>query len=304
MAAEFDGAVEVEVVTLKERRGAERYRELRRLAGVHLPIPCVLLEAGLVSEGIPEQDALRAVVGAALGDRGETPSLGRTLRRRPAGDRRRCRNPTGGRGGRHVIYLEGFYGQTVEIPEDRLYDPDEELWVQQRDGVLRVGVSKVGVLLAGGVESVEFFVDPGDEIQRGAELAFFETFKTMRYVLMPVSGTVLAVNDAVVDDPELFDDDPYGEAWLIELVPAPGEDITAFLRSPRPYVEALEHSEHCAEGSEALREAKKGSPTCRALYGGLRGNEPGEGSLSWKDEEPDAPPADDDQAGPAHGDGG
>jgi glycine cleavage system H protein len=181
-----------------------------------------------------------------------------------------------------VIFLEGFYGQTVEIPEDRLYEPDEELWVQPRGDVLRVGVSKVGILLAGGVETVELFLEPGDEVVRGAELAFFETFKAMRYALMPVGGTVTAVNLAAVEDPELFDDDPYGEAWLLEVRPCGDEDL-ALLRSPRAYAENLERSEHCAEGSEELLEAKKGSPTCRALYGGLRGNEPGEGSLSWRE---------------------
>lgn len=69
-----EGVVEVEVVTLKERAGAERYRDLRRLAGEHLPVPCVLVECRLVSPGIPEQDELRQVLADALagGARGTT----------------------------------------------------------------------------------------------------------------------------------------------------------------------------------------------------------------------------------------
>jgi hypothetical protein len=71
VAGEFaEGVVEVEVVTLKERVGAERYRELRRSAGEHLPVPCVLLEGRLVSPGIPEQEDLRALVAEALAERG------------------------------------------------------------------------------------------------------------------------------------------------------------------------------------------------------------------------------------------
>lgn len=67
MAAEFgEGTVAVEVVTLKEAAGAERYRELRRLAGEHLPVPCVLVECRLVSPGIPEQDELRQALSDAL----------------------------------------------------------------------------------------------------------------------------------------------------------------------------------------------------------------------------------------------
>lgn len=183
-----------------------------------------------------------------------------------------------------MLTLEGFYGQTVEIAEDRRYDGQEELWVQTRDdGVVRIGVSKVGVLLMGGIESTEFFVEPGDVLSRGDDLVFFETFKAVRYVVAPLAGEVLAVNDAVVDDPELFDDDPYGEAWLVDMRLSPGEDPAVF-QDPVEYLRALERSEHCADGAEALLEAKKGSPTCRSVYGGIRGNEPGEGSLSWKAE--------------------
>jgi len=67
VALEFgEDVVQVEVVTLKERVGAERYRELRRVAGEHLPVPSVLVEYRLVSPGIPEQDELRRVFKEAL----------------------------------------------------------------------------------------------------------------------------------------------------------------------------------------------------------------------------------------------
>lgn len=193
-----------------------------------------------------------------------------------------------------MILLQGFYGQTVEIEEDRRYDGAEELWVQNLGDRVRIGVTKVGVLLMGGIESTEFFVEPGDEIDKGVDLVFFETFKAVRYVLSPLTGEVIVVNDKVIDDPELFDDDPYGEAWLVEMRPAAGIFGDSSLTSPQAYAAALERSEHCAEGSEVLLEVKKGSPTCRSLYGGIRGNEPGEGSLSWRDDvgggEPQPPP--------------
>jgi len=187
-----------------------------------------------------------------------------------------------------MLTLQGFYGQTVEIAGDRSYDAEEELWVQSLAEGVRIGVSKVGVLLMGGIESVEFFVEPGDVVSAGDDLVFFETFKAVRYVGAPLSGTILAVNQKVVDEPELFDDDPYGVAWLVEMLPAPGQDVDALLVPPEAYLRGLERSEHCAEGSEVLLEAKKGSPTCRSVYGGLRGNDPGEGSLSHRSREDDA----------------
>jgi glycine cleavage system H protein len=178
-----------------------------------------------------------------------------------------------------VLYLEGFYGQTVEVMEDRLYDGAEELWLHEVDGVVRVGVTKVGVLLMGGIDTTEFFVEEGDRLERGDDLVFFETFKSVRYVVSPLAGEVISVNRLVIDEPELFDDDPYGEAWLLELRPDDGEDLAARYLAPELYLQALARSEHCAEGAEVLLEAKKGSPTCRAVYGGIRGNDPGEGSL-------------------------
>ena len=151
-----------------------------------------------------------------------------------------------------MIYLEGFYGQTVEIAEDRRYDGVEELWVQERDdGVVRIGCTKVGVLLMGGIESVEFFVEPGDELKLGEDLAFFETFKAVRYVVAPVAGEVLAINEAVVDDPELFDDDPYGDAWLVETAP----DARSGSRRALPLARGL----------------PRGAGALRALCRGLRG---------------------------------
>ena len=69
MAAEYGGRVGVEVVTLKEREGAERYRELRRAAGMHLPVPCVLIEGRLVSRGHP----------GAGGAAGAADAVGRSL---------------------------------------------------------------------------------------------------------------------------------------------------------------------------------------------------------------------------------
>lgn len=67
VAADFgESAVRVEVVTLKEAEGAARYRELRRQAGEHLPVPSVLVEGSLAFATIPEPDELRAVFQKAL----------------------------------------------------------------------------------------------------------------------------------------------------------------------------------------------------------------------------------------------
>jgi len=172
-----------------------------------------------------------------------------------------------------MLYLEGFYGQTVPIPDDRLYEQEEELWLKNNGDLVRIGVTKVGVLLMGGIETTEFFVGPGDRMEQGEEMVFFETFKAIRYVVSPLSGQVTAVNDKVIGAPELFDDDPYGEAWLLDLHPDPGGETSAAVTEPSSYLQRLLRSEHCAEGAEAVLEVKRGSPTCRSVYGSVSGSE-------------------------------
>jgi hypothetical protein len=61
-----DGVVGVEAVHLNEAAGRARYRDLRRGAGEHLPVPCVLLDGRLVSPNIPDQEDLREIIAAAL----------------------------------------------------------------------------------------------------------------------------------------------------------------------------------------------------------------------------------------------
>ena len=58
------------MVILKEAAGAARYRDLRREAGEHLPVPCVLVEGTLAFPGIPEQEELRRVLAERLAGRG------------------------------------------------------------------------------------------------------------------------------------------------------------------------------------------------------------------------------------------
>jgi hypothetical protein len=58
--------VRVEVVHLNEEVGRSRYRDLRRSAGVHLPVPCVLLDGRLACPNIPDQTDLRDLITAAL----------------------------------------------------------------------------------------------------------------------------------------------------------------------------------------------------------------------------------------------
>jgi glycine cleavage system H protein len=66
-----------------------------------------------------------------------------------------------------------------------------------------------------------------------------ESIKAVSDIYAPVSGTVTAANETLIDDPELVNEDPYGEGWMIELDPDDEADLEDLL-SPEEYREQIE----------------------------------------------------------------
>jgi glycine cleavage system H protein len=95
---------------------------------------------------------------------------------------------------------------------------DSGVWVHLEDGSARVGVSDYLQQASGDVAFVD--VQPaGTVLAAGEELASIETVKAILTVESPVSGTILQVNEALEQSPELINQGPYGDGWLavIEL---------------------------------------------------------------------------------------
>ncbi|HYF28528.1 MAG TPA: hypothetical protein VD931_22500 [Baekduia sp.] len=114
-----------------------------------------------------------------------------------------------------LIEVDGF-----ALDPGLLYDPDTHLWVQPQDsGLLRVGFDPLGRETSGDVVALSF-VAVGTAVDRGASFGDVEAAKLVGPLTAPVSGTVEAHNDAVLQDPMLVNLDPLG-AWLVDLRPAP-----------------------------------------------------------------------------------
>ncbi len=64
----------------------------------------------------------------------------------------------------------------------------------------------------------------GQDLESGGEMAVVESVKAASDVYAPVSGSVLAVNDDLADDPEKINADPYGDGWIIRMKPTDGID--------------------------------------------------------------------------------
>ena len=104
---------------------------------------------------------------------------------------------------------------SFEIPDDRRYLESHE-WALKDDGTARIGISAFAQDELGDIVFVEL-PEEGDAVEHDEEFGVVESIKAVSDLYAPVSGTVTAVNDAVFDAPELLNDDPYGEGWLLEL---------------------------------------------------------------------------------------
>jgi len=104
---------------------------------------------------------------------------------------------------------------TFEISEDCRYLESHE-WIWSDDGTARVGITDFAQDELGDVVFVEL-PSSGDELVAGEAFGVVESIKAVSDVYAPVDGTVTAVNDALFDEPELVNEDPFGEGWMLEV---------------------------------------------------------------------------------------
>ncbi|MDQ3249649.1 MAG: glycine cleavage system protein GcvH [Chloroflexota bacterium] len=92
-------------------------------------------------------------------------------------------------------------------------------WVRMEEGIAVVGISDAAQDMLSDVGFVEL-PQVGAVIQAGKAVATVESVKAAEEVIAPLSGTVIEVNEALVDRPELVNEQPYG-AWFFKLQPEP-----------------------------------------------------------------------------------
>ena len=102
-----------------------------------------------------------------------------------------------------------------ETPDDRKYQESHE-YATTDDAPVRVGISDFAQDELGDVVFVELPA-VGDELSAGEEFGVIESIKAVSDLYAPVSGTVSAVNDALFDQPELVNESPYDEGWMLEI---------------------------------------------------------------------------------------
>lgn len=98
-----------------------------------------------------------------------------------------------------------------------VYYTEEHEWMEVlEDDKVRIGITEFAQEELGDIVYVEL-PEKGDEFIDGEEFGSVESVKSVSAIMTPVAGTVIAVNEALEDEPELVNDDATGEGWLIEL---------------------------------------------------------------------------------------
>ena len=115
-------------------------------------------------------------------------------------------------------------------PEELKYTSEHE-WVRTgggAEGALRIGITHYAQEALGDIVFVSL-PDVGADVEAGTPVGELESTKSVSDVYVPVSGNVVARNEALDATPELVNSDPYGEGWLFELVPAESGDVDGLL---------------------------------------------------------------------------
>lgn len=103
-----------------------------------------------------------------------------------------------------------------EFPDELWYSAGHQVWARVEGGEAVVGITSMGIRLSGEI----YMCRPksvGQGVEQGRAVAVVELAKSIVSVKSPVSGTVLAVNEALAAKPELVHTDPYGAGWLARL---------------------------------------------------------------------------------------
>ena len=101
---------------------------------------------------------------------------------------------------------------------DNLNYADTHEYIFEENGLLKIGVSEFAIDQLGDIVFVEL-ADQGTTLEKGETFGTIESVKAVEEVYLPFSGEIVSVNESVIDNPELLQNDPIGEGWLVILKP-------------------------------------------------------------------------------------
>ncbi len=115
----------------------------------------------------------------------------------------------------------------MSVPPELRYTKEHE-WLRLAGDEATVGITAYAAEQLGDIVFVEL-PDVGRSLDQFATFGVVESVKAVSDLYSPISGEVVAVNEALADRPELVNSDPYGEGWLIRLKPRDPAEVDALL---------------------------------------------------------------------------
>lgn len=109
-----------------------------------------------------------------------------------------------------------------------LFSKEHEWVLQLEDNKVRVGISDYAQDQLGDIVFVEL-VEEGTEVEKDGSLGTVESVKSASEIYSPVSGTVVAVNEDLEDEPEKVNEEPYEGGWMVEIELSNPEELKELL---------------------------------------------------------------------------
>ncbi len=103
----------------------------------------------------------------------------------------------------------------MNVPADLKYSKEHE-WVRVEDGLATIGITDYAQEELGDIVNVEL-PDEGDTFAKDEAFGAVESVKASSEVFTPVGGKVVEINEPLFDGPEMLNEDPYDEGWMIKL---------------------------------------------------------------------------------------
>ncbi len=129
----------------------------------------------------------------------------------------------------------------MEFPEDFKYSKEHE-WVLVEGNVATIGITDYAQDQLGDIVFVELPAI-GDKVSKEDAFGVVESVKAVSDIYAPVSGKVLEVNDDLPDNPEMINEDPYGDGWMIKIEMSDVDELQDLMSS-------TEYEEYVAEEKE------------------------------------------------------
>ena len=138
------------------------------------------------------------------------------------------------------------------FPDNLLYQ-SELVWVEDCGrGIYRIGITEFGQYLLDDVISVSL-PDTGIYVEKGEEIVSIDAIEDNLVIESPISGKIVEINESLRHSPELINDSPYGDGWLVEIEIDNSDDLDDLVDSSEVmdlYHEKIQQEEYADEDYE------------------------------------------------------